>query len=111
MDRLILDDRINWEDRTLAEITAEKVCREELAMRQVPEIKFFHPSDADRKIGLLGYYSHASIFLNCRLSREELLRTVRHECRHAWQDRQPRFRGLKHGVCERDARIYEVSDF
>jgi len=111
MDRLILSDRIRSEDSILAEMMAEKVCREELGMRQVPEIKFFLPSDEDRKIGLLGYYSRESIFLNCRLSREELLRTTRHECRHYWQARQPKLRGLKHELCERDARIFELSDF
>jgi hypothetical protein len=103
MDRLILNDRINWEDKTLAEITAEKVCHE-LGMRQVPKIKFFHSS-------ILGYYRLGVVYLNCHLSREELLCTTRHECRHYWQDRQPRFRGLGHELCERDARIYEVSDF
>lgn len=110
MDRLILDERIRCEDNILAEITAEKVCRE-LGMRQVPAIKFFHPSDEDRKIGLLGYYSHGSIFLNCRLDQKQLIRTTRHEARHAYQDTRPELRSLKHELSERDARIYEMSEF
>lgn len=110
MDRLILDERIYWEDRTLAELTAAQVCRE-LGMQLPPKVRFFHPSPADEAQRLLGYYQHGSIFLNCRLSRKDLLRTVAHECRHYWQDRQPKLRGLKHEVLERDARIYELGDF
>ena len=110
MDRLILSDRIRSEDRTLAEITAAQVCQE-LGMRQIPEIKLFHPSSADEAQRLLGYYRLGVVYLNCRLSQKELLSTVRHECRHAFQDTRPELRRLSHNSLERDARIYEMSEF
>jgi hypothetical protein len=107
MDRLILDSKTeSAEDRVLAKIMVEKVSRE-LGMRQ-PEIKFFHPSTEDLSRGLMGYYSCGCIYLNCRLSQQQLLSTARHEARHAFQDTRIRFRTLSLVALERDARVFEL---
>jgi hypothetical protein len=111
MDRLILDEQVmNPEHSFLARLTVGRVSRQ-LGMCQAPPIKFFHPSDEDRERGLLGFYSAGIVYLNCRLSLNELLSTARHEARRAFQDQDGKvaFRKFSHEARDRAAKIFEFS--